>query len=131
MNNSDNTQPSQDLQQEEQQAAPQTIAKPKRKPRETKKSKVITVSVNPIELFDDQKPPTPPGSEAALKPAAPKTRTKAKSKSKAVAEPVVEPVSEPVAEPLAESSVEPVAESVVEVVAKPNTKATKEEYNQK
>ena len=54
MSDSDNTQPSQEVPQEKQEA-PQTIAKPKRKPRESTKSKVIVVSVNPIEFFDDQR----------------------------------------------------------------------------
>ena len=45
MRDSDNAQPLQEVPQEEQQEAQQTTVKPKRKPRETKKSKVIVVSV--------------------------------------------------------------------------------------
>ena len=40
-------------------AAPGIIDRPKRKPREPMKSKVIAVAVNPTEYFDDQAPPPP------------------------------------------------------------------------
>ena len=53
MSDSDNAQPTQEVRPEEHQEALQSIAKPKRKPRESKKGKVIVVSVIPTEIFDD------------------------------------------------------------------------------
>ncbi|MFM7985756.1 MAG: hypothetical protein ACKPKO_41225 [Candidatus Fonsibacter sp.] len=44
-------------------AETEVIAKPKRKPREPKKIKVIAVDVNPTEYFDDQGPPPPSPEE--------------------------------------------------------------------
>ena len=75
-------------------AEPEVIAKPKRKPREPKKSKVIAVDVNPTEYFDDQAPPPPSPEE--------KLEAKPKAKPRGRAKPVAEPIAELVAEPVAE-----------------------------
>ena len=83
-------------------AEPEVIAKPKRKPREPKKSKVIAVDVNPTEYFDDQAPPPPSPEEK------PKAKPRGRAKAKPVAEPVVELVAEPVVEPVIEQVVAPV-----------------------
>ncbi|MFM7988071.1 MAG: hypothetical protein ACKPKO_53030 [Candidatus Fonsibacter sp.] len=83
-------------------AEPEVIPKPKRKPRQPKKSKVIAVDVNPTEYFDDQAPPPPSPEEK------PKAKPRGRAKSKLVAEPVAELVAYLVAEHV----VEPVAKRV-------------------
>ena len=87
-------------------AEPEVVAKPKRKPREPKKSKVIAVDVNPTEYFDDQAPP-PPSPEEKVE-AKPKAKPRGRAKAKPVAEPVAELVAEPVVEPVIEQVVAPV-----------------------
>ena len=107
--------------QEVPQEEPIAKAKPKRKAKEPKKSRVIAVAVHPTEYFDAQAPPTPPTATPevikqqpvlVVKPKA-KAKPRGKAKSKVVAEPVVEPVAEPVVEPVVEQVVAPVNPKLV------------------
>ena len=86
-------------------AEPEVIAKPKRKPREPKKSKVIAVDVNPTEYFDQAPPPPSPEEKVEAKP---KAKPRGRAKAILVAEPVVELVAEPVVELVIEQVVAPV-----------------------